>query len=78
MVRGVKNVNPTVVFLVGTVIVLAALFTPGPVGGVLLLLVAAVAATLLMGTWHRLSLAGRGTRLVILALLVIMAMQRFL
>ena len=73
-----KNVNPTVVFLVGTVIVLVALFVPGPVGGALLLLVAAVAAVLLMGTWHRLPLVGRGARLVVLALLVIMAIKRFL
>ncbi|GAA0919455.1 hypothetical protein [Virgisporangium aurantiacum] len=72
-----KNVNPTVVFLVGTLIVLVALFVPGPVGGALLLLVAAVAAALLMGTWHRLPLVGRGARLVILALLVIMAIKRF-
>jgi hypothetical protein len=74
----VKNVNPTAVFLAGMVIVLVALFVPGPVGGVLLLLVAAVAAALLMGTWHRLPLVGRGARLVILALLVIMAVKRFL
>lgn len=73
-----KNVNPTVVFLVGTVIVLAALFLPGAIGGVLLLLIAAVAAVLLMGTWHRLTLVGRGARLVILALLVITALQRIL
>ena len=73
-----KNLNPTVVFLVATVIVLAALFIPGVVGGVLLLLVAAVAAALLMGTWHRLTLVGRGARLVILALLVITALQRIL
>ena len=72
-----KNVNPTVVFLVGTVIVLVALFVPGPVGGVLLLLVDAAAAALLMGTWHRQPLVGRGIRLVILALLVIMALKRF-
>ena len=55
-----KNLNPTVVFLVGTVIVLAALFIPGMVGGVLLLLVAAVAAALLMGTWHRLTQCAAG------------------
>ena len=72
-----KNVNPTVVFLVGTLVVLVALFVPGPVGGALLLLVAAVAAAMLMGTWHRLPLVGRGARLVILALLVIMAIKRF-
>lgn len=73
-----KNVNPTVVFLVGTVIVLAALFLPGAIGGVLLLLIAAVAAVLLLGTWHRLTFVGRGARLVILALLVITALQRIL
>jgi hypothetical protein len=74
----VKNVNPTVVFLVGMVIVLAALFLPGAIGGVLLLVIAAVAAVLLMGTWHRLTLVGRGARLVILALLIITALQRIL
>jgi hypothetical protein len=73
----VNKLNPTVVFLVGTVIVLAALFVPGPVGGVLLLLVAAVAAAVLMGTWNRLPLVGRAARVVILALLVVMAFQRF-
>lgn len=73
-----KNVNPTVVFLVGMVIVLAALFLPGAIGGVLLLVIAAVAAALLMGTWHRLTLVGRGARLVILALLIITALQRIL
>ena len=73
-----KNANPTVVFLVGTVIVLAALFLPGAIGGVLMLLIAAVAVVLLMGTWHRLTLVGRGARLVILALLIITALQRIL
>ena len=72
-----NKLNPTVVFLVGTVIVLVALFVPGALGGVLLLLVAAVAAALLMGTWHRLPLVGRAARLVILALLVVMAVKRF-
>jgi hypothetical protein len=68
--------NPTTVFLASTVVVLAALFVPGPVGGVLLLLVAAVAATLLTATWHRLPLVGRAIRLVVLALLVIAALRR--
>jgi hypothetical protein len=74
----VNKLNPTVVFLVGTVIVLVALFVPGTVGGVLLLLVAAGAAAVLMGTWYRLPLVGRAARLVILALLVVMAFKRFL
>lgn len=72
----VKKFNPTTVFLVATVVVIAALFLPGAIGGVLLLLIAAAAIVLLMGTWNRLTLVGRGARLVILALLVITAFQR--
>jgi hypothetical protein len=68
--------NPTVVFLVGTVVVLAALFLPGSIGGVILLLVAAVAAVMTMGTWNRLPLVGRAARLVILAILVAGALKR--
>jgi hypothetical protein len=68
--------NPTVVFLVCTVVVLAALFLPGSVGGVILLLVAAVAAVMTMATWSRLPLVGRAARLVILAVLVAGAVKR--
>jgi hypothetical protein len=68
--------NPTLVFLVSTVVVLAALFLPGPVGGVLLLLVAAAAAVMTVASWDRLPLVGRGARLVILALLVVFALKR--
>jgi hypothetical protein len=71
-----NRLNPTVVFLVGTVIVLAALFLPGSIGGVILLLVAAGAAVMTIGTWNRLPLVGRGARLVILAVLVAGAMKR--
>lgn len=73
-----NRLNPTGVFLVAAALVLAALFVPGPVGGALLLLVAAVAAALLLGTWERLALVGRAARLVVLALLVVMALKRFL
>jgi hypothetical protein len=75
---GVNRLNPTAVFLVGTVIVLAALFLPGPIGGVMLLAVAAVAAVMTAGTWSRLPLVGRGARLVILAILVAGAVKRLL
>jgi|RhiMethySRZTD1v2_1073278.scaffolds.fasta_scaffold05761_12 hypothetical protein len=71
-----NRLNPTVVFLVGTVVVLAALFLPGPVGGVILLLVAAVAAVMTIAMWDRLPLVGRGARLVILAILVAGALKR--
>jgi hypothetical protein len=71
-----NRLNPTVVFLVGTLVVLAALFLPGPVGGVILLLVAAVAAVMTIAMWDRLPLVGRGARLVILAILVAGALKR--
>jgi hypothetical protein len=73
-----NRLNPTVVFLVGTVVVLAALFLPGTVGGLLLLLVAAAAAVMTVGAWDRLPLVGRGARLVILALLVVFALKRLI
>jgi hypothetical protein len=71
-----NRLNPTAVFLVGTVVVLAALFVPGPVGGVMLLLIAGAAAVMTMATWPRLPLVGRGVRVVILALLVVFALKR--
>jgi hypothetical protein len=71
-----NRLNPTVVFLVGTLVVLAALFLPGPVGGVILLLVAVVAAAMTIAMWDRLPLVGRGARLVILAILVAGALKR--
>ncbi len=77
-VSAVSRLNPTVVFLIAAALVLVALFVPGPVGGVLLLLVAAVATALLVGAWERLPLVGRAARLVILALLLVMALKRFL
>jgi hypothetical protein len=73
----VNRLNPTVVFLVATVLVLVALFVPGLFGGVLLLIVAAVAALLLAASWTRLPLVGRVARLVVLALLVVLAADRF-
>jgi hypothetical protein len=72
----VNRLNPTVLFLVATVLVLIALFVPGPVGGVLLLVVAAAAAALLYSAWNRLPLVGRAARIVVLALLVVMALKR--
>jgi hypothetical protein len=73
-----NRLNPTAVFLVGLVVVLAALFAPGTVGGVLLLLLAAGATVMTIGAWNRLPLVGRGARLVILALLVVFALKRLL
>jgi uncharacterized protein DUF6703 len=73
----VNRVNPTVVFLACTALVLVALFVPGPLGGVLLLLVAAVAGALLVGTWDRIPPIGRVARIAVLALVLLLAISRF-
>lgn len=70
-----NRMNPTTVFLAGTVLVLIALFASGTVGGILLLLVALVAGAMTMGVWPRLPLVSRGARLVVLALLVAFALK---
>jgi hypothetical protein len=73
----VKRVNPTAIFLISLVLVLAALFIKGPVGGVLLLLIAAGAAALLVGSWNQLPLTGRIARLAVLGLILVAAVSRF-
>lgn len=73
-----KKLNPTNVFLITLVLILLSLFTPGPLGGVLLLIVAGLSGWLLMTMWPRLDPMSRGIRLAILGLIVILAFQRFI
>jgi hypothetical protein len=73
-----KKLNPTNVFLITLALILLSLFTPGPLGGLLLLAVAGLSGWLLMSTWSRLDPMSRGIRLAILGLIVILAMQRFI
>ncbi|MEO3779083.1 hypothetical protein ABGB16_19985 [Micromonospora sp. B11E3] len=70
--------NPTAVFLVTLVLVLVALFTPGVLGGVLLLVLAAGLVALLLRTWPVQAPATRVIRLVMLALLVTVALAKLL
>jgi hypothetical protein len=70
--------NPTMVFLATIALVLAALFVPGPVGGVLLLVLAGLATALLLGSWARLPATGRALRLFAVGLLVLIAATRLL
>jgi hypothetical protein len=72
-----KKLNPTNVFLITLALILLSLFTPGPLGGILLLIVAGLSGWLLMSTWPRLDPMSRGIRLAILGLIVILAIQRF-
>jgi hypothetical protein len=74
----VNRLNPTAVFLIALVVVLTAFVVPGPVGGMLLLLVAALAGALLLGSWTTLPAGGRTLRVGVLALLVAIGLYRIL
>ncbi|MEU6077794.1 hypothetical protein [Micromonospora sp. NPDC047074] len=62
--------NPTTVFLVTLVLALVAFFTPGVVGGLFTLLLAAAVAALLVTTWAVQTAQTRVIRLLVLTLLV--------
>jgi hypothetical protein len=68
------RLNPTTVFLATLALVLVALFTPGPVGGVLLLLLATGLVWLMSVTWAVQRPATRVLRLVMLTLLITVAL----
>ncbi|GAA4580781.1 hypothetical protein GCM10023176_60790 [Micromonospora coerulea] len=72
------RVNPTTVFLATLVLVLVALFAPGPVGGLLLLVLAAVLVWLMVTTWPVQAAATRVIRLVMLTLLIAVALAKLL
>ncbi|RZU77550.1 hypothetical protein EV384_6280 [Micromonospora kangleipakensis] len=72
------RVNPTTVFLATLVLVLVALFAPGPVGGLLLLALATVLVWLMVTTWPVQAPATRVIRLVMLTLLIAVAMTKLL
>ncbi|MCX4388875.1 hypothetical protein OG777_18320 [Micromonospora peucetia] len=70
--------NPTTVFLVTLVLVLVAFFTPGVVGGLFTLLLAAAVAALLVTTWSVQTTPTRIIRLVALTLLVTAGLAKLL
>lgn len=72
------RVNPTTVFLATLVLVLVAAFAPGPVGGGLLLALAAGLVWLMVTTWPVQRPATRVLRLVMLTLLVAVALAKLL
>jgi len=72
------RVNPTSAFLVALVVVLAGLFLPGAIGGLILLLLAAGLAILLARTWPVQSPPTRAIRLVMVTLLVAVALFKIL
>ncbi|GHJ06269.1 hypothetical protein TPA0907_06360 [Micromonospora humidisoli] len=68
--------NPTSVFLATLALVLVALFAPGPVGGLLLLALAAGLVYLLTVTWSVQASQTRLIRLVMVTLLVAVALVK--
>ena len=68
------RLNKTTVFLVAIAVVLAGLLLPAPYGGVLLLLVTAALAALLATTWPVTPPRMRVVRVLILALLALVAL----
>ncbi|MEU5725965.1 DUF6703 family protein [Micromonospora sp. NPDC047738] len=72
------RLNPTAVFLATLVLVLVALFTPGAVGGVLLLALAAGLVWLMSVTWPVQSPGTRVLRLLMLTLLLAVALAKLL
>jgi hypothetical protein len=71
-----SQVNPTTVFLTAAAVVIAGLLAPWPIGGILLLVMAAALAALLSVTWGLGTPRTRAARMVILALLVALAIVR--
>ncbi|BCJ60829.1 hypothetical protein [Micromonospora endophytica] len=70
--------NPTTVFLVTLALVLVAFFAPGPVGGLLMLLLAAGVAALLITTWRVQTPPTRAIRLLVLTMLVTVGLVKLL
>lgn len=64
------RLSPTAVFLATLALVLVALFTPGVIGGMLLLLLAGALIYLMTKSWPVQTPANRAIRLVILTILI--------
>ncbi|GLW32934.1 DUF6703 family protein [Actinoplanes regularis] len=76
--RRLAGVRPATAFLVALVLLLAGLFLPGVVGGLLLALLAAGLGTLTFTTWPVQSPITRLVRVVLLTLLVVAAVSKTL
>ncbi|OLR95509.1 hypothetical protein BJP25_06605 [Actinokineospora bangkokensis] len=70
-----SRVHPALAFLVVAAVFAAGVLVRGPVGAGLLLVLAAGVALLLVGTWRALPPAHRAGRVLVLALLVVVAVS---
>lgn len=71
-----SRLNRTTVFLVTLGVMLAALFLPGILGALLLLVLAGAAGWLLTHTWAVLPTSARVLRLAVIGLLVLAAINK--
>jgi Family of unknown function (DUF6703) len=71
-----NRLNQTGVFLATVAFVLVTLLLPGPVGGVLLLALAAGLGWMLWRTWPYHASRTRASRVVILGLLIVLALAK--
>lgn len=76
--RRLARVNPTTAFIGAMVLLLAGLFLPGIVGGLLLAVLAAGLAALTFTTWPVQSPITRLVRVVLLTLLVVAVVSKAL
>ncbi|MFC4017804.1 hypothetical protein ACFOW4_07580 [Micromonospora sp. GCM10011542] len=78
MLARLAGANPTSVFLLTLVVALVAFFTPGVVGGLLTLALAAALIALLATTWSVQTPQTRLIRLLMLTLLVTVGLAKLL
>jgi hypothetical protein len=76
MLTRLVQANRTTVFLLTLAFMLVALFTPGIVGALLLLALAAGLTALLRHTWPVLASGPRALRVVVIVLLVVAAINK--
>nr|WP_198153820.1 DUF6703 family protein [Catenuloplanes japonicus] len=72
------RLNPTGVFLATLLVVLLGLLIPGPVGGVILLLLAAAVTALAVTSWRVTAASLRPVRVVMIALVIAAALWKLL
>ncbi|WP_408606744.1 DUF6703 family protein [Catenuloplanes japonicus] len=74
----IARLNPTGVFLATLLVVLLGLLIPGPVGGVILLLLAAAVTALAVTSWRVTAASLRPVRVVMIALVIAAALWKLL
>lgn len=72
------RLSPTAVFLATLALALVALFTPGVVGGLLMLVLAGALVYLMTKSWPVQTPGNRAVRLVILTLLITVALTKIM